>query len=1001
MARYTDEQFQEIITPQASGLPKDDLPKTVESGESPSFFQGVASAFKTENVIGSFFTYGYQDKYSTNPNYDPFTKLVEMGRPELAEDAGAVDNDEELANYVSFRDKQIADHTVLDELGWVGMTLRMGASGLDPFFIVPGAGALKAATKLASITKGVFKTGGIAGATAAAQEGVLTAQQNEKQLTGVAYAAIGGVVLGGMLGGAAGALTKNSADATNKLIATVLETGKEPKVRIAKQGDSAGAARVEGSELKHIEETKHAEGLYKLNETFAKNVSGLFGKWSRSPLINGATSRFAATRKMTNMFFENSLIINKNAEGVASSTAAETLIKRDLGDLALKTNALKGLYFDYIGVSKGAFKDARSALKARKSNTLTYEQFNGELDKALRNNDVHKIPQVQKAAQLIRKDLDDVLKGMKETGLITKELDVKGAESYFRRSYNIRAIQENREEFEEILFNHFSKKISDFSEAKIQAHDTTNNILGLGDNSIGLSAVNPGSSTKILKERTLDIPDEEIAAYLGKDAISNYSSYMAQASGLINLKKVLRENGYETLGDIKKELRDEFTIRTGVIRKERDKVGSKLTENKASKMLADESKSLNSNLKQVTDWADLVTGRVGQPKNNMDKFLKNLRKVNTTRLLGGMAISALPDLAMPVIRNGFLRTLKDGYIPMIRSIKASKLAKEEYKNFNVGLELMQNETLRILSDGDFALQSGKTALDNVMDSTVDLFGKMTLNTHWTFGGKRLSAHIISARMFEAADKFVNKGSIPKSEVIRLAQLGISTDDLPKIFEQFQKFGQKRKGSYIADFASWTDKDLRDKFGNAIMKEVDATVITPGRGDIPFFFQSNQVAKTIFQFKSFTAAASNKILLSGLQRRDAHMLLGSMYAMALGTMSWAIKQAISGKDITELSDDDLMSKFVTEGMPRSGVSSLMTDVGFALNPYMQTSRYAGMNAQSYILGPSGNLIGDVFSSLNDVADGEMTGEDAGKISRMLPFQNLFWLRAALDKVNEEK
>lgn len=996
MPRINKEEFLDQISQERT--PIDDL--VIKHKEKDHSLGSILeAAFKTENVVGSAITFGMDDRDITNRNYDPYTPLMERGRFDLLEGATWVDSDEELAEYIDRSDEKQEYQKILDESGWGGTLAAITAGTLDPTILIPGTGAIKATTKIGSIAKG-FGAGAATGTIAAGgQEAILQQQQPGRPEEQIAYAGIAGAVLGGSLGGLLGALTTK--DASQQLIKTILETTEEPKIRIdAKTPSSAGAMQVSPeTRVGQLEADMKVEGLAGLNETVAKNVSGVFGKWSRSPLINGLTSQYLAMRQFTNSLFEHNFILGKNLQGKASVTPIESMIKIDQGNLTLKVDKIENLYYDYVGIT-GPAKGLRAQWKGRSPDTLNWKQFQEELDKALRNSDTHKIPQVEQAAKIIRQDLDDIKAKFQQLGMFADDVDVKGATSYFRRRYNIRAIQKDRNEFEQVLKNHFVRSGMAEAEAEREAVQTSRNILGQGDQAIQLSGLGIESVTgagTFTKERVLDIPDNDIAKFLEKSAVDNYASYVSQASGIIRLQEGLNKAAYDNLADIKKTMRDEKEIRERVFRDAFD--NGEITEKQMLKGVQALDKSLSEANKQVDDFASIITGRLGGPQNKMDKFLKNLRKFQTQRLLGGMTISALPDPAMPVFKNGILKTLKHGYMPLVRSIKASKMAKDEYKHFAVGLELMQNELLRVLTDGDFSKLSGKTRLDAIMDSTTDIFGKMTLNTYWTNMWKRQGAQVSSGRIFESIENFVKTGKIKDKEVTRLAQLGISKDDLPKIWEQFEKYGQKYKGSYISDFASWDNKALRDRFGAAILKEVDSTILTPGRGDIPVVFQSNQLLKTVFQFKSFTAAATNKILLSALQRRDANTLMGLTMLASLGTLSYAVKEAIAGRDHSDEGFDFWAGKFATEGIPRSGMAGLMGDATFALNPWIATGRYAGLNAQSYILGPSANMIGDTYSAVHGVTDGELTEADKRKLTRLLPYHNLFWLRVMMDKLDK--
>ena len=84
-----------------------------------------------------------------------------------------------------------------------------------------------------------------------------------------------------------------------------------------------------------------------------------------------------------------------------------------------------------------------------------------------------------------------------------------------------------------------------------------------------------------------------------------------------------------------------------------------------------------------------------------------------------------------------------------------------------------------------------------MDSSVDTFGKMTLNTHWSYAHKRIAAQVTSGSMFESIEKFIKTGKISDKKRIRLNQLGLTGDDLNRVWKMFEQFGKKHKVVYHA------------------------------------------------------------------------------------------------------------------------------------------------------------------------------------------------------------
>ncbi|WP_234840516.1 hypothetical protein [Sinorhizobium meliloti] len=78
-----------------------------------------------------------------------------------------------------------------------------------------------------------------------------------------------------------------------------------------------------------------------------------------------------------------------------------------------------------------------------------------------------------------------------------------------------------------------------------------------------------------------------------------------------------------------------------------------------------------------------------------------------TSLLGGMTISAIPDMGKVVFTHGLTSTFRDGFIPMIRNFKGFRLAAKEVKQAGTALDMILDSRAMALADitGDFGRHS--------------------------------------------------------------------------------------------------------------------------------------------------------------------------------------------------------------------------------------------------------------------------------------------------------
>ena len=171
--------------------------------------------------------------------------------------------------------------------------------------------------------------------------------------------------------------------------------------------------------------------------------------------------------------------------------------------------------------------------------------------------------------------------------------------------------------------------------------------------------------------------------------------------------------------------------------------------------------------------------------------------------------------------------------------------------------------------------------------------------------------------------------------------------------------------------------------------------------------STQLGALVGQFKSFIIASTQRTLISGLQQRDLAALNGSALMLGLGMMTYAIKETAAGRD---LSDDP--EKWLVEGIDRSGLTGWLFEAnnilekatrgGFGVNAMIGAgpmSRYASRNITGSLLGPSLGVVEDAVTVSGSLSTGELTRSDVRAFRRLLPYQNLFYMRRTLDAAEQ--
>ena len=203
--------------------------------------------------------------------------------------------------------------------------------------------------------------------------------------------------------------------------------------------------------------------------------------------------------------------------------------------------------------------------------------------------------------------------------------------------------------------------------------------------------------------------------------------------------------------------------------------------------------------------------------------------------------------------------------------------------------------------------------------------------------------------------------------------------------------------WVPQIDEWADQQLAERFKAAVRKEVDMTVVTPGKGDLPLASRS-EVGKLVFQFKSFAMSANNRILLAGLDDFTASRVAGTLAMITLGYTSYAARETLKGKEVK--ADYDT---FIREGIDRSGLLAYWGELNAMVSKATagegdlyrllgadkgELSRYASRNLLGATLGVSAGRVSDLGQITSGISSGDFTESDIRAIRRTIIFNNLW-------------
>lgn len=501
----------------------------------------------------------------------------------------------------------------------------------------------------------------------------------------------------------------------------------------------------------------------------------------------------------------------------------------------------------------------------------------------------------------------------------------------------------------------------------------------------GGSGGNRAALNKAFQQRAFLIPDREIQDFLESDIEVVGRIYNR---GVASDIEMIRRFGSVDMERQFKEMAEEFNIL----------IGKAATDKQRNKLQAEKDEAIR-DMAGVRDRIRGIYGLPSNPQSIMTRSFNVVRNTNYLRLLGGMTISAIPDMARPVMTQGIARTMGDGLIPLMRNFRAFKASAQEIKLAGTALDMMLDTRTMAIADvmEDFGRGS---KFERAVHGAAAKFGLVSLMAPWNAAMKQFSGVIVLSRILQNAE-LMHAGKLTDAGEIRaMARLNIDEAAGRKIWQQFLDHGgEKTEGVFLPNTHGWTDRTATEALRGALVKEVDRIIVTPGQ-ERPLLLSTKE-GKVIGQFRSFAFASSQKVLVSGLQQRDMAVLNGAIMMMMLGGLSYSIKQKQRGREVS-----DNPRVFLAEAFDHSGLAGWFMEVNNMAAKLTRgrvslsgepMSRFASRNLVASLLGPSVGLIEDFRKLTGDISTGEMTESTTRTARRLLPLQNVFYIRSLLNQM----
>jgi hypothetical protein len=1027
------------------GLATGALPDAIPQQE-PDTGSIFGAAFRQGNILGSSIE-AFKNFAGTTNDFDPAYSAWDdiKGTPyEQHWQAFAPSNNRRYTEALKSQiDTEERDRRTLSAGGWTSTFAQLGAGLTDPTILIPVGGEVAKGIEGYRILRAGARTALAGGLATAAQETGLQFTQAERPLSESATNVGFGTVLSAILGsGAAALLSKPERQAAQKGFNKLLDGYAQPANSSAGAAQASKSLGLEALTVDGGAASQIAEKTQFLNP-------GLRLNFSPSPVARQVGQELA----------EGSVYQVGHAEGLTTGPAVERLA--GMTERARTADGLTRLNQAYSDMGRAGVN-------------MSFDDFDQAVGRAMRNEDAGENEFISRAAKDMRSTIvDPFFEDGKAVGLYDDTDKVAFAPSYFPRQYKTKALIAREPEIKaqwidymkghiqgryanaaEDLRGHVAeldRKIAqgegDAAALKAERDQVQRAFLDqweikhLGE---GVDPLKPsaapdfgnmarlivddvydkltgrdyGASSGVapeymipiergpVKERTLPIPDSLLTqqGVLEDRASDVLRRYARVLSADVELTKRF---GSPRLDDQLKSLADDYAaLREGVTDpKELTKLGAR--------QRADQ--------RDIEALRDLIRGTYKREANSNGwaRVSRVAGQFNFIRSLGGVVISSLSDIARPIMVHGLSRYMGEGVGGLIRNMEAVKMSVAEAKLAGTVVDrVLQHRTMALSGLGD-PFERG-TAFERSMESMSRFASKWTGLPIWNDSMKAISSILSQNRILSG-----------EADRRTLAFLGIDPAMEDVIRAEFKAHGEVLDGVHVAHTEHWTDQEAIRAFRAAVGKDVDSTIVTPGHADAPLLSHT-PTGRLLLQFRSYTLASHQKVLLRGLQEGKGKFVSGMIGMTALGMLSATLKAWRAGENRWEKFKKaaDNPGYLIGEGIDNAGTFALMFDAAntteklgqamhFSFNPIKtpmmaagswaypnaskqgESIRYSTRGPLGALLGPSAGLTEDIFAAGAGASD-KIRGKKVPKFEqnaafRLLPFNSFYGMREGIQAI----
>lgn len=517
--------------------------------------------------------------------------------------------------------------------------------------------------------------------------------------------------------------------------------------------------------------------------------------------------------------------------------------------------------------------------------------------------------------------------------------------------------------------------------------------------------------------RVLDIPSADLAPWLENDVEKLIRSHIMTMGPDI---EIARKFGTVNMDEILAPMWDEMHAKKDAVAgaTKGEKLNADGSVKKPGKPLSDTEKERatveidrkyqehKKNLIAVHERLRHTWGLPTDPEGVSYRLGKLVSNLNVLRYMGMVTVSSIPDMAQPILKYGIAHVFREAFVPLVTNFKAFKMSAREARYAGVANDAILNTRAQTVLDIADDLRRG-SKFERGVDFATNRQGTIALFNHWTDIMKQFSAVSANGKLMDSVARVMKNDD--KKAGAYLAEVGIGPQEAAAIWEQATKVGasDRQQGVWLPNTEAWDQGPALRYYRSALAREVNRTIVTPGV-ERPLWTNASQTGRLLSQFKSFTFASTQKVMVAGLQHKDARFVTGMTGSMALGALSYYLSGVTAGGETYQKMLDASPEKWADEAVQRSGMlavfglgQDLLTRIPVTA-PYSsfsgsRSTRRGGDDLFDTVLGPTGDFAkrsADILAGVDDP-----TQSTVHKFRTLLPWQNLIGFRAILDQIEQ--